>query len=75
MERYNPDFNKLFPCVCPSQFNFCDCLHAEANHWLTQHKDARNGIFTGGQLRREVDWPEVPTDVEGWFPKKRRSRK
>ena len=75
MERYNRDFNKLFPCIQPSLFNFCECLHSEANRWLTRHEDARNGVFTGGQKRRSVDWPEIPLDFEEWSPKKRRKAK
>ena len=71
MERYNRDFNKLFSCDRPSLFNFCECLYVEAKRWLTQHEDALNGIFTGGQTRNNVDWPQIPTDFEGWSPKKR----
>ena len=65
----------VFPCIRPSLFNFCECLHSEANRWLTQHEDARNGVFTGGQNRRSVDWPEIPLDFEEWSPKKRRKAK
>lgn len=72
MERYNCDFNKLFLCVHPSLFSFCDCLHEEANRWLTQYEGSKNGFFTGGQLRREIGWPQVPTDVEEWSLKMRR---
>ena len=64
MEQYNWDFNKLFPCIQPSLFNFCECLHSEANRWLTRHEDARNGVF-GGQNRRSVDWPEIKKKEEG----------
>ena len=70
MERYNRDFNKLFPCIRPSLFNFCECLHGEATRWLIRHEDAKNGIFIGGQKRRSVDWPEIPLGFEEWSPKK-----
>ncbi len=73
MERYNRDFNKLFPCIRPSLFNFCECLHGEATRWLTRHEDARNGIFIGGQKRRSVDWPEIPLGFEEGSPKKEES--
>ncbi len=70
MEQYNRDFNKLFSCVRPSLFNFCECLLGETNRWYKRHEDEINGIFTGGQKRGSVDWPMIPEDFEDWSPKK-----
>ncbi len=75
MKRDNREFNKLFPCIQPSLFNFCEHLHDEAKRWLTHHEDARNGIFTGQQKGRRVDWHEIPLGFEEWSPKKRRKGK
>ncbi len=45
-------------------------LHA----FLIFSHESLNSIFTGGQRRNNVDWPQIPTDFEGWFPKKRRTK-
>ena len=38
--------------------------------FVGKHEHERNGIFTRGQLRKNVDWPQVPIDFESWSPKR-----
>ena len=55
--------------------SFFFLLHVSFSYETTCHEDARNGIFTGAQKRRSVDWPEIPLGFEEWSPKKRRKGK
>lgn len=33
------------------------------------HEDALKGHFTNRQGRKDVPWPKIPLDFEGWEPK------
>ncbi len=39
-----------------------------------QYEDAFRCHFTNRQGRKDVHWPEIPTDFEDWEPKKERKK-
>jgi hypothetical protein len=44
----------------------------KAIHWESRHQDVLMGGYTHRQKRKEVTWPEIPQDFDGWALKKRR---
>jgi hypothetical protein len=70
MERYNREFNGLFDSPKPGLFVFCERVKDEAMRWESRHQDGLMGRYTHRQKRKEVSWPEIPQDFDGWAPKK-----
>ena len=75
MERYNREFGGKFTTANPNLFVFCEVIQAESQKWVQRHDEAKRGIFTGRQHRRDVDWPDIPEDFDVWSPKKRRKNR
>ena len=44
-------------------------------HGESRHQDALMGRYTHRQKRKEVSWPEIPQDFDGWAPKKEETYK
>ena len=71
MESYNREFNALFDSPKPGLFVFCKRVKDEALCWESRHKDSLLGRYTHRQKRKDVKWPEIPLEFNGWSPKKK----
>jgi hypothetical protein len=70
MEIYNREFNGLFDSPKPGLFVFCERVKDEAMRWESRHQDALMGRYTHRQKRKDLSWPEIQQDFDGWAPKK-----
>jgi len=75
MERHNWGFNSLLACPSHGLFVFCERVREEERRWEKRHENALKGNFTNWQRRKELQWPDVPTDFDDWTAKKKRQSK
>ena len=60
-------------CLTHQNQDFCVCerVKDEALRWESRHKDSLLGRYTHRQKRKDVKWPEIPKEFNGWSPKKK----